>query len=146
LFLARSLQETSLSIVIGEGDLPAPAAHSWKAMAQLLNEGLSALPESSLGAVVAAVGLGVIISLCNKWEKTKAYTPSGLAMGIAFIVPAYYSVAMFVGSMFLVWWQKKNPVSCKSLSYPIASGLVAGEGLMGVVVAVLTLIGVKPLF
>jgi uncharacterized oligopeptide transporter (OPT) family protein len=132
--------------VIGEGDLPAPAAHAWKAMAQLLNQGVSALPDSSLGAVVAAVILGVIISICNKWEKTKAYTPSGLAMGIAFIVPAYYSVAMFIGSMFLICWQKKNPVSCKSLGYPIASGLVAGEGLMGVVVAVLTLIGIKPLF
>jgi len=132
--------------VIGEGDLPAPAAHAWKAMAQLLNQGVSALPDSSLGAVMAAVALGVIISICNKLEKTKAWTPSGLAMGIAFIIPAYYSVAMFVGSMFLIYWQKKNPVSCKSLSYPIASGLVAGEGLMGVVVAVLTLIGIKPLF
>ena len=66
-------------------------------------------------------------------------------MGIAFIVPAYYSVAMFVGSMFLVYWQKKNPVSCKSLGFAVASGLVAGEGLMGVVVAVLTLLGIKPI-
>ncbi len=130
---------------IGEGDLPAPAAHAWKAMAQLLSEGLDALPPSAGMMVVGAVVFGVILSLLKTVDSVKPYLPSGLAMGIAFIVPAYYSVAMFVGSMFLVYWQKKNPASCKSLNFAVASGLVAGEGLMGVIVAVLTLVGIKPL-
>ncbi len=130
--------------VIGEGDLPAPAAHAWKAMAQLLSEGLDVLPQSSLYAVAGAIVLGVILSLLKTIDSVKKYLPSGLAMGIAFIVPAYYSVAMFIGSMALVYWQKKNAASCKSLGFSVASGLVAGEGLMGVVVAILTLLGVKP--
>lgn len=130
--------------VIGEGDLPAPAAHAWKAMAQLLSEGIDALPSTAVWMVLCACAFGVMLSLLKKVDAAKPYLPSGLAMGIAFIVPAYYSVAMFIGSMALVYWQKKNPASCKSLSFPVASGLVAGEGLMGVVVAVLTLLGVKP--
>lgn len=130
---------------IGEGDLPAPAAHAWKAMAQLLSQGLDTLPEKSTEAILIAVVFGVIMSLLKKVDSVKAWVPSGLAMGIAFIVPAYYSVAMFVGAMFLIFWQKRNKASCESLSFAVASGLVAGEGLMGIVVAVLTLLGIKPL-
>ncbi|MGH1467927.1 MAG: OPT family oligopeptide transporter [Bdellovibrionales bacterium] len=130
--------------VIGEGDLPAPAAHAWKAMAQLLSEGADALPPAAGMLVVGGIVLGVILSLLKTVDAAKPYLPSGLAMGIAFIVPAYYSVAMCIGSIFLVYWQKKNAASCKSLSFSVASGLVAGEGLMGVVVAVLTLVGIKP--
>lgn len=130
--------------VIGEGDLPAPAAHAWKAMAELLTQGFGALPQYAGGAVVVAIIAGVLLSLLKKVKSVAHYVPSGLAMGIAFIVPAYYSVAMFIGAMFLVIWMKRNKAACESLSFPIASGLVAGEGLMGIVVAILTLLGVKP--
>jgi putative OPT family oligopeptide transporter len=130
--------------VIGEGDLPAPAAHAWKAMAQLLTQGFDSLPQHAESAVLIAIILGVIISLLKNVKPVAPFVPSGLAMGIAFIVPAYYSVAMFFGSMFFVIWSRKNKLSCDSLSFPVASGLVAGEGLMGIVVAILTLLGVKP--
>ena len=70
----------------------------------------------------------------------RPYLPSGLAFGIAFIVPAYYAVAMFIGSMVLVVWQKTRPDSAKKLSFAVASGLVAGEGLMGVVTSIVDFI------
>jgi len=132
--------------VIGEGDLPAPAAHAWKAMAELLTKGFSALPLYATEAVLLAAVASALLALLKLNKRIKPFVPSGLAMGIAFIVPAYYSVAMFIGAMFLVVWQKKNPKACNSLSFPVASGLVAGEGLMGVVVAILTLLGFKAIF
>jgi uncharacterized oligopeptide transporter (OPT) family protein len=131
---------------IGQGDIPAPAAHAWKAMAQLLAQGTDAMPAHSFNGVMVAVGVGVILSLLKKVDAIAKYLPSGLAMGIAFIVPAYYSVAMFVGSLFFIWWNKKYPDQAKNYGFAIASGLVAGEGLMGVITAILTLLGVKPLF
>jgi OPT family oligopeptide transporter len=131
---------------IGEGDIPAPAAHAWKAMAELLAKGLGALPPKCLEAVVIACIVGAILSILKKVKPVAKYVPSGLAMGIAFIVPAYYSMAMFAGSMFLVYWQRKNAAQCESLGFSVASGLVAGEGLMGIMTAVLTLLGIKPLF
>jgi uncharacterized oligopeptide transporter (OPT) family protein len=78
-------------------------------------------------------------------EKVRGYLPSGLAFGIAFIVPAYYAVAMFIGSMILVAWKRSRPVQAKDLAFSVASGLVAGEGLMGIVTAILTLLKVDPL-
>ncbi len=130
---------------IGEGDVPAPAAHAWRAMAEILSKGLDALPPHSLNAVIGAVIVGVVLSLLKKVDLIKPWLPSGLAMGIAFIVPAYYSVAMFIGAMFLVLWNKRNPINCAALGFAVASGLVAGEGLMGIVTAAFTLLGIKPL-
>ena len=130
---------------IGEGNIPAPAAHAWKAMAQVLSQGLNALPAHALEAVALACLLGAILPILKKVKSLAPYLPSGLAMGIAFIVPAYYSVAMCVGSLFLVYWLKKNRSQCEALAIAVASGLVAGEGLMGVVTAVLTILGVPTL-
>lgn len=131
---------------IGEGNIPAPAAHAWKAMAQLLSQGSEAMPMHSMEAVIASVIFATILALLKKNKNLEKWLPSGLAIGIAFIVPAYYSIAMFVGSMFLVIWKRKNPVGAKAYAFAIASGLVAGEGLMGIVTAALTLIGIKPFF
>jgi uncharacterized oligopeptide transporter (OPT) family protein len=69
------------------------------------------------------------------------FIPSSLAMGIAFIVPAYYSVAMFAGSMILVAWKRLSPASAAALAIAVASGLIAGEGLTGVLSAIESLIG-----
>jgi len=130
---------------IGDAALPAPAAHAWKAMAQLLSVGVEAMPTKCFEAVVCAVIAGVVLSLLKKVESIKDYLPSGLAVGIAFIVPAYYSIAMFVGSLVLVYWRNKHADHCKAYAFSVASGLVAGEGLMGIVTAALTLLGIKPL-
>jgi putative OPT family oligopeptide transporter len=128
---------------IGQGEIPAPAAHAWRAMAEVLSKGIETMPQNALHAVIGAIIFGIILSLLKKVGPVKKYLPSGLAMGIAFIVPAYYSVAMFIGSLFLVFWKRKNPSNCEALGFAVASGLVAGEGLMGIVTAVLTLLGVK---
>jgi putative OPT family oligopeptide transporter len=128
---------------IGEGDIPAPAAHAWKAMAQVLSQGTQALPEKSLEAVIGAIVLGVVLALLKKVESIKKFLPSGLAMGIAFIVPAYYSLAMFFGTVLAMLWRRLNPDHAHALGFAVASGLVAGEGLMGIVTAALTLLGIK---
>jgi uncharacterized oligopeptide transporter (OPT) family protein len=121
-----------------EGDFPAPAAHAWKAMAELLSQGFDALPPMATYAVAGGLAFGALMSVLNKHgpKVIRPYLPSGLAFGIAFIVPAYYAVAMFLGSLVLVIWQKTSASSAKKLSFAVASGLVAGEGLMGVVTSI----------
>ena len=121
-------------------DYPAPAAHAWKAMAELLSEGLEALPTYAGWAVLIGFLFGAALPAFRKLAPSAAnYIPSGLAFGIAFLVPGMYSVAMFVGSMLLVAWQRLKPLQCKALVFAVASGLIAGEGLMNVVTALLDL-------
>ena len=127
---------------LGGEKLPAPAAFAWKAMAELLNNGLGALPPHAEEAVAVACVVGVMIPLLRKIKAIKAFVPSGLAMGIAFIIPAYYSLVMFYG--LCVWWIWKmiSPKSVERFNFAVASGLIAGEGLMGIVNAALTILGI----
>jgi uncharacterized oligopeptide transporter (OPT) family protein len=133
---------------IGGEDLPAPAAHAWKAVAELLAQGLDALPPMALYAVIGGFLVGMAGPIVKKLvpEKYKVWVPSTLAVGISFIVPAYYGVAMFVGAMILVAWRKLNPKQCAALSFAVASGLVAGEGLAGIPKALLVMLGVPDLW
>lgn len=128
--------------------LPAPAAHAWKGFAELLANGLDSLPDGALYAVIAGLVVGIALPAIRGVlpKAAKGWVPSGLAMGIAFIVPAYYCILMFIGSMFLVGWQKVSPKGAAAMAFAVASGLVAGEGLMGIVSAVLQILGVPNLW
>ena len=124
---------------IGGDKLSAPAANAWKAMAELLAQGLDALPPHAVTAVTLATLLGIAIPLLRKISTLKPWLPSGLAMGIAFIVPAYNSVQMFLGLLVWLLWRRVSPDSVKKYDFVLASGLVAGEGVMGLVNAGLTI-------
>ncbi|MCO6044383.1 OPT/YSL family transporter [Aeoliella sp. ICT_H6.2] len=129
----------------GEDGLPAPAAFAWKAMAELLAEGFGALPPYSPHIVMAAAVVGVVLAVLRRFQSIGPYVPSGLALGIAFIVPPYYSLVMVYGLVIWLIWKWLSPQSCRNFDFAIASGLIAGEGLMGIVNAVLTILGVPTL-
>ncbi len=132
---------------IGGEELPAPAAHAWKAVAVLLAEGISALPPMALDAVALGLAFGIFMPVVAQLgpEKWKPYIPSSLAFGIAMIVPAFYPLAMCGGSLLLVLWRRLKPEQCKALAFAVAAGAIAGEGLMGIVKALFTLLEVPVL-
>ncbi|QEG37269.1 OPT family oligopeptide transporter [Bythopirellula goksoeyrii] len=130
---------------LGGSDIPAPAAQAWKAMAELLADGLGALPPMAPQALLIAACVGAILPLLRRSAALRPYIPNGLALGIAFIIPPYYSLVMFYGLVAWYIWRWINPAALEKLSYAVAAGLIAGEGLMGIVNAALTILGVKPL-
>ena len=82
---------------LGSDKLPAPAAFTWKAMAEVLNKGFGALPPMAVEAVMWASLAGIAIPVIRKFKPSWNWVPSGLAAGIAFIIPAYYSLVMVYG-------------------------------------------------
>ncbi len=131
---------------IGGTEVPAPAAHAWRAMAEVLSKGFGELPDMAPTAILCGLAFGVTMALTRKLsKKVGTWLPSGLAFGIAMIVPPYYSIAMFIGSMILIVWKKSRPDSAKIFAIAVASGLIAGEGLMGVMTAIMTLLGLGPI-
>ena len=128
--------------VLGTDKLPAPAAQTWYGVAMLLSNGLHALPVSARWGLLWGGLAGIVITLCERfWPKSRKFLPSPTAMGIAFVVPAYNSVSMFLGA-FIAWvLEKRTPVFGDKYTVPVASGLIAGESLMGIAVAMLIAFG-----
>lgn len=127
---------------LGSEAAPAPAAMAWKAMAQLLTQGLDALPTNAEYATLGGAIVGVVLSVLKKVEGIAKYLPSGLAAGIAFIVPAFYSLVMVYGLIAWWIWKAVAPKQVQRFNFALASGLVVGEGLMGLVKAGLSVLGI----
>jgi uncharacterized oligopeptide transporter (OPT) family protein len=49
---------------------------------------------------------------------------------------------MVIGAMWAHIWQKKNPARFELLGFAIAAGLIAGEGIGGVMNAIIQILGV----
>lgn len=128
-------------------ELGAPAAIAWKAVAQVMTQGLSVLPPKVGISVLIGLAFGILLPIVRKkYPKSASFTPSGIALGIAFIVPPFYSITMWAGSMGLVLWRKVNRAGCERFVFAVACGLIAGEGLAGILKAAFKLLGVPSLY
>jgi len=131
---------------LGSDKLPAPSAFAWKAMADVLAQGFDAMPTNAVYAALFGLAFGAAVPLVRRLApKTQRFLPSGLAFGIAFIIPAFYSFCFLFGAILYAIWKKRNLANAEALGFAVASGLIAGEGLMGVVTAALKLLGAEPL-
>lgn len=117
---------------------PAPAVAAWKAVAELFREGFDAMPTMAMEAMAIAGGLGVVLALLEKLLPKKAATwvPSPGSIGLAMVVPALYSVSMFVGAVIAFVLTKTKPEWSKRFLIVLAAGLIAGESLVGVGLAI----------
>ena len=127
---------------LGGEKFPAPSALVWMGVAKVLSQGLGTLPRSAVTAMIIAFAVGVAIVIIDRiFPKARPYTPSPAALGIALTIPAYTSFAMFLGA-FIVWiLERKAPKWNSTYTIPIASGCIAGESIMGVILAVLMALG-----
>ncbi|KAL9647479.1 hypothetical protein ABK040_006840 [Willaertia magna] len=135
---------------IGSSSFPAPAAHAWKAVAEVLSKGTSGLPQYAVYGIIAGAVFGGVVALTYKIiqiirPELSQYIPSALAFGIGMIVPPKQSIAMFIGAMIFSVWKYRWPDSNNKYFFAISSGLIAGEGLIGIVLALLRLAGLKSL-
>ena len=114
----------------------APAAKVWEGVARLLAKGIGSLPPGALTAILVGVALGIVLTLLEEFapKKWKPWIPSTTGLGIAGVIPAFNSIAMFAGA--LVAWivAKARPRAGETYTVPVSSGLIAGESLMGVAI------------
>jgi uncharacterized oligopeptide transporter (OPT) family protein len=126
---------------IGSEALPAPSAISWKATAEAMRGGLATLPLHAGTAGAIGLALGTVLSLLGRGRWAR-FCPSPAAMGIALIMPASLSVAALAGVLLMSAAQRLRPSLDQEAAMSIAAGGLAGESMMGVVIAVLLLLGV----
>lgn len=117
---------------------PAPAVAAWKAVAELFREGFQAMPNMAMEAMGIAAALGVALAIAEKVlpKGARGFVPSPGSLGLAMVVPAVYSIAMFLGAMGALAASRVRPVWAASFLIVLASGLIAGESIVGVGLAV----------
>ena len=122
--------------VIKKAELSSPISKKWAYFAQLLEQGFSALPSSTLWALGIFALLGVILTVLEDKPKLKKWVPSPTGIGIGILVPFSVISTMFVGGVLATIWFMGHRKSHEKYSTPLASGLIAGEALAAVVLSV----------
>jgi uncharacterized oligopeptide transporter (OPT) family protein len=120
--------------VLGSEALPAPAAKVWAGVAELLAKGLEALPAGAVWAIAIGAVVGIILTLIEEFSPPhiRKWLPSTTGLGIAGVIPAYNSISMFLGALMAWGFAKIRPKPASDYTVPVASGLIAGESLVGV--------------
>ncbi len=126
---------------LGNAELPAPAGVSWSGLAEVLTRGFQALPQHSTIGIVAGLCAGILLTMGGTSKMTRLI-PSPIGIGIAMILPAIIFIPIFLGSMAAVILKKIFPQWWEDYSMPLASGLIAGEAVIAIIIMVLRSTGV----
>jgi uncharacterized oligopeptide transporter (OPT) family protein len=120
-------------------DLAAPSAVAWAAVAKLLKDGPSNLPKFALAATGVGAAVGAILAAAYELapERAQKWIPSATGIGIALVIDGNDSIAMFTGAAIAWLVHRYRPVASDRYQISVASGIIAGEGLMGIAVIVL---------
>src|SRR5690606_2600151 len=122
---------------------PAPAVAQWRAVAELFTSGVSHLPPGAIGAGLWASSLGALLSVLGKKAPAswRDRLPTAASMGLAFVLPAYYSASVLIGASLAAIAARFAPSAAQRFTMVVASGVVAGESLTGVVFALSAMLG-----
>ena len=119
---------------LGTDQFPAPAAQTWSAVAIALGQGLSSLESVKLWLIFAGAVVGAMLTLAPVLlPKYQKYLPSASAFGLAWVFHWYYGLLFFLGALVALVLERRKPKLAEEFTLPVASGVVAGGSLMGVV-------------
>ncbi len=126
---------------IGPQGLSSPISVKWAGFAELLTKGLNALPPGCLVGLAIGIVLGIALTLlAERWAEL---VPSPSAIGIGMLIPASVLMTFILGGVGQFVWSRVSPKSEEEYRIPLASGLIAGEALLAVVLAILAAAGVN---
>ena len=120
---------------------PAPAVATWKAVAEVLVTGLDSVPGAALWAALLAAVMGCALGVLDAVlpRRMLRLVPSASALGLAFVIPASTSLGLFYGALLAFLLSRLFPRWSATYLVAAAAGLVAGESLMGVCLAALSM-------
>ncbi|MCI0413972.1 OPT/YSL family transporter [bacterium] len=119
---------------VGADGLSSPISVKWAGFAELLTQGLNALPPGCLIGLLFGVVAGIILTFLA--EKFGQNVPSPSAMGIGMLIPADVLMPFMLGGLAQFIWSKTSPKQEDEYRIPLASGLIAGEALIAVALSI----------
>lgn len=128
---------------LGSEAWPAPSCLVWAGVSKAFASGIDALDPLAKASIVVGGLLGVALALAERFAPPalRAWCPSPSGIGIAMVIPGSNGIAMFLGALAAEWLRRRKPAVAEAYVVPVSSGLIAGESLMGVAVALLIVAG-----
>lgn len=133
--------------IIGEhAQLLSPTSQRWVGFARIVTQDLSAATLTPAAAVRLAwmkesfgggVLVGIFLTVLEQRKSWQRFLPSPTGMGIAMLIPFSAVSMIFVGAVADAIWKRIDPERHERYSIPIASGLIAGEALVAVIIPIL---------
>ncbi|KAJ3215398.1 hypothetical protein HDU67_000443 [Dinochytrium kinnereticum] len=126
----------------------APAVASWTAVSVALTSGISkTIPVSaawtSLGVLLFTIFFTILKHKVIS-QHARQYLPNLNAIGIALVNPQpHIGFALMVGAVVSYIWKRRAPGNWEMFCFAVASGLIAGEGIGGIVEAIYALAGLQ---
>jgi OPT family oligopeptide transporter len=130
--------------VIGSDRFPAPSVQVWAGVSRALTGGLEGLHPTARIAAMVGFGLGIVLTVLERVvpKKARDFVPAASGIGIGMMVPGYDGLAIFIGAAVAEVLRRRKAANHDNLTVPVASGLIAGESLIGVLVAMLVAFGI----
>jgi OPT family oligopeptide transporter len=123
--------------VLGSDQFPAPAAQTWRAVAVALSHGIGSLGPLRTWCIVVGGAVGIVLTLLPRLFPSREHLiPSPSGLGLAWTFHWYYGLLFFLGGLLGWWLHRRYPEWAEEYTFPVASGWIAGESLMGVTLVV----------
>jgi len=129
--------------ILGSDRFPAPSAQVWKGVAELLSKGFGSLDASARWALAIGGAAGIILPIMERVlpARIRRFVPSAMGLGLAFVIPFWNTLAMFTGALIAQMVGIFAKEAAERHIIPVASGIIAGESLMGVLVILFAALG-----
>ena len=122
----------------GSPQFAAPGAHQFRAIAEILQYGLANLHPMHRALVIVGAVAGVVIAVTERFSPRRVarWLPSSAGLGLGLILPLSLSLGMAIGAAVAAIAAARRHDAAERYVWPISAGVLAGESLAGVVVAI----------
>jgi uncharacterized oligopeptide transporter (OPT) family protein len=144
--LAFALFWSTGQVGVADGPYPAPFASVTRGMASIGVLGFSALPRHCV--LLSGLFFFTAVVICTVREllpvRFGRFVPSPMGMAFPFFIPASNAIDFWVGSLIVMIWEWRAPVSAEHYAPLAGAGLLVGDGLWAIPSAILAIANVTP--
>jgi uncharacterized oligopeptide transporter (OPT) family protein len=109
----------------------------------VLSVGIDALHPTARMAALIGLVVGTVLTVLERFAspRLRAFIPAPSGLGIGCVIPGSNAIMMFLGATFATAFRRQLGKRADDFIVPISSGFIAGESLMGILIALLAATG-----